>query len=83
MTASAKDERADLAARYLRFAAFSGTGFNSSLSVLLWMAMVFSAISGFIKREPPFPENLNHWDEMMGYALILALLGVFAHSLPA
>jgi hypothetical protein len=65
------------------FAAFSGGGFNKSMSVLLWMAMVFSAVGGFIRREQPFGTVLNHWDEMMGYAVILALLGVFEHSLPA
>ena len=65
------------------FAAFSGGGFNKSMSVLLWMAMVFSAVGGFIRREQPFGAVLNHWDEMMGYAAILALLGVFEHSLPA
>jgi len=65
------------------FAAFSSIGFNKSLSVLLWMAMVFTAAGAFIRREPPFPAVLNHWDEMMGYAAILAFLGVLDSSLPA
>ena len=64
------------------FAAFSSIGFGKSLSVLLWMAMVFTAVGAFIKREPPFPAVLNHWDEMMGYAAILAFLGVLDSSLP-
>ena len=65
------------------FATFGSTDFNRSFAILLWMAMVFSAVSALIKREPPFPISLNHWDEMMGYAVILALLGVLEHSLPA
>jgi hypothetical protein len=65
------------------FAAFGSIGFNRSLAILLWMAMVFSAVSALVKREPPFPAVLNHWDEMMGYGAILALLGVFEHPLPA
>ena len=65
------------------FATFGSAGFNQNLAILLWMAMLFSAVSAFIKREPPFPASLNHWDEMMGYAVILALLGVLDHSLPA
>jgi hypothetical protein len=65
------------------FATFGSTGFSRSLTILLWMAMVFSAVSALIKREPALPASLNHWDEMMGYALIIALLGVFEHSLPA
>ena len=64
------------------FAAFSSIGFNKSLSVLLWMAMVFCTVGAMVKREQAFTKVLNHWDEMMGYALILALLGVFDHSLP-
>ena len=65
------------------FAAFGSTGFNQSLAILLWMAMVFSAVAALIKREAPFAVSLNHWDEMMGYAAILALLSVLEHSLPA
>jgi len=65
------------------FAAFSGIGFDKSLSVLLWMAMVFCTVGAMVKREQAFAAVLNHWDEMMGYAAILALLGVFEHSLSA
>lgn len=65
------------------FAAFGAIGFNRSLAILLWMSMVFNAVAAIIKREPTFPAVLNHWDEMMGYGAILALLGVFEHSLPA
>jgi hypothetical protein len=63
------------------FAAFSSVGFDKSLSILLWMAMVFSAVGAFIKREPPFAAVLNRWDEMMGYAAILALIGVLDPSI--
>jgi hypothetical protein len=65
------------------FATFGSTGFNRSLAILSWMAMAFSAVAALIKREPAFPASLNHWDEMMGYAAILALLGVLDHPLPA
>ena len=65
------------------FATFGSTGFDRSFAILLWMAMVFSAVSALVRREPPFPASLNHWDEMMGYAVILALIGVLEHSLPA
>jgi uncharacterized membrane protein len=65
------------------FAAFSSIGFDKSLSVLLWMAMVFCAVGAMIKREQAFTTVLNHWDEMMGYAAVLALLGVFERPLPA
>jgi hypothetical protein len=58
-------------------------GFDKGLSVLLWMAMVFCTRREFIKDEQPFATVLNHWDEMMGYATVLAPLGVFDHSLPA
>jgi hypothetical protein len=65
------------------FAAISSIGFGKSLSVLLWMTMVLTAVGAFIKREPPFPAVLNHWDEMMGYAAILAFLGVLDSAFPA
>ena len=65
------------------FATFGSTGFNQNLAILLWMAMAFSAVSALIKREPPLAAILNHWDEMMGYAVLLALLGVLDHSLSA
>jgi hypothetical protein len=54
------------------FAALSAAGFNKGLSVLLWMAMVFCTMGAFIKHEQPFATVLNHWDEMMGYATVLA-----------
>jgi hypothetical protein len=65
------------------FAAFGSIGFDQNLAILLWMAMLFSAVVAVIRREPPFAAILNHWDEMMGYAALLALLGVFDHTLPA
>ncbi len=64
-------------------AVFGSIGFGRSFATLLWMAMVFSAVGAMIKREPPLASVLNGWDEMMGYAAILALLGVFDHPLPA
>jgi hypothetical protein len=65
------------------FAAFGSIGFDQNLAILLWMAMLFSAVVAVIRREPPFAAILNHWDEMMGYAALLALLGVFDHTLAA
>jgi hypothetical protein len=65
------------------FAAFGSIGFDQNLAILLWMAMLFSAVVAVVRREPPFAAILNHWDEMMGYAALLALLGVFDHTLPA
>ncbi len=65
------------------FATFGSTGFNQSLAILLWMAMAFSAVSALVRREPPLAAILNHWDEMMGYAVLLALLGVLDHLLAA
>jgi len=65
------------------FAAFGTTGFNENLALLLWMAMAFSAISALVRREPPLAASLNHWDEMMGYAVLLGLLGMLDRSLPA
>jgi hypothetical protein len=65
------------------FAAFGSIGFDQNLAILLWMAMLFSAVVAVIRREAPFAAILNHWDEMMGYAALLALLGVFDHTLPA
>jgi hypothetical protein len=65
------------------FAAFGGAGFGENLAILLWMAMLFSVVAAIAKREPPFATMLNHWDEMVGYAVLLALLGVVEHALPA
>jgi hypothetical protein len=65
------------------FATFGSTGFDQNLAVLLWMAMAFSAVSALVRREPPLAASLNHWDEMTGYAVLLALLGVLDHSLAA
>ena len=65
------------------FAAFSSIGFGKSLSVLLWMAMVFTAVGAFIKREPPFPAVLNHWDETLAYAALCCLVSAFDHTAAA
>lgn len=64
-------------------AAFGNLDFNRNLAILLWMAMVFSVVAALLRRDQPFAAVLNHWDEMMGYAAILALLGVLDHPLPA
>jgi hypothetical protein len=64
------------------FAAFAGSGFARGLTTLLWMAIVFSAMVGIIKRERPFGALLNHWDETLAYAALLFLIGVFNHPVP-
>jgi hypothetical protein len=56
------------------FAAFGGAGFEKSLAALLWMSTVFGAVMGLMKREPPFGAVLNHWDEMVAYSALFALV---------
>lgn len=64
------------------FAAFSSIGFGRSLAALLWMAIILCAVIGIMKREPPFGTFLNHWDETVAYATLLALVGSFNHAVP-
>jgi hypothetical protein len=65
------------------FAAFGSIGFGRSLSALLWMAIIFSAVAAIIKRERPFGAILNHWDETVAYAAVFALVSIFTHAMPA
>jgi hypothetical protein len=55
------------------FAAFGGIGFGRSFAALLAMSAVFSAVVGVIRREPPFDDVLNHWDETLAYAALFCL----------
>jgi hypothetical protein len=56
------------------FAAFGSIGFGRSLLALLWMSTILCAVIGTIRREPFLARDLNHWDEMMAYGALCALL---------
>jgi hypothetical protein len=64
------------------FATFASIGFGRGLAALLWMSIIVSAVLGTMKREPPFGIVLNHWDETVAYAALLALVGIFNHGVP-
>jgi hypothetical protein len=64
------------------FAAFGDVGFGRSLTALLWMAIVFSAVVGIMKRERPFGAVLNHWDETVAYTAIFSLVSSLNHAVP-
>jgi len=59
------------------FAVFGSIGFGRSLSALLWMSILISAVLGTVRREPPLDKALNHWDEMVGYAALFSLVSSF------
>jgi hypothetical protein len=65
------------------FAAFASIGFGQSLAALLWMSIILCAVIGTMRREPPFGAALNHWDETVAYAALLALVSSFNHAIPA
>ena len=56
------------------FAAFGGIGFDKSLTALLWMSAILSAVLASLEREAPFDAVLNHWDETAAYAALCALV---------
>jgi hypothetical protein len=64
------------------FAAFGSIGFGQGLAVLLGMSIIFSAVIGTIKREPPCDVVLNHWDETAAYAALFSLVSLFNHAVP-
>jgi hypothetical protein len=49
---------------------------------LLWMSMILSAVIGIMKREQPFGIVLNHWDEMVAYAALFALVSICNNAVP-
>jgi hypothetical protein len=51
-------------------AAFCGFGFARSLTVLLWMCAILSAVLATFERDNPLGSVLNHWDESMAYAAL-------------
>jgi len=65
------------------FAAFASIGFGRSLAALLWMSIILSVVIGSIRREPPFGNLLNHWDETVAYAALFCLVSSFNHAVPA
>ena len=52
------------------FAALGGAGFGRSFAALSAMSSVLCAIVATVRREPPFPRSLNHWDEALAYAAL-------------
>ena len=64
------------------FAAFGSVGFDRSLTALLWMSTILSAVMAAMKREPPFDRVLNHWDETVAYAALCCLVSGFNHAVP-
>ncbi len=65
------------------FAAFGGIGFDRSLTALLWMSAMLSAVLAALERETPFDAVLNHWDETMAYAALCCLVSGFDHTAAA
>ena len=59
------------------FAASASIGFGKALAALLWMAIILCAVTGAMRREPPFGPVLSHWDEMVAYAAMFALVSSF------
>jgi hypothetical protein len=65
------------------FAAYGAIGFDRSLTALLWMSVILSAVIGILKREQPFDVVLNHWDETAAYAALFSLFSIFNQSVAA
>jgi len=63
------------------FAAFGSIGFDRSLTVLLWMSAILSAVLATLENEEPLEGVLNHWDETMAYAALCCLIGGFDRSI--
>ena len=65
------------------FAAFGGIGFDRSLTALLWMSAMLSAVLATLEREAPLGAVLNHWDETLAYAALCCLVSGFDHATAA
>ena len=61
------------------FAAFGSIGFDKSLTALLWMATILSAVLATLAQEEPLAAVRNHWDETMAYAALCCLVSGFDH----
>jgi hypothetical protein len=64
------------------FATFGSISFGRSLAALLWMSIILSAVIGAMRREPPFDNVLNHWDETVAYAALCCLVSGFNQAVP-
>ena len=64
------------------FAAFGSIGFDRSLTALLWMSMILSAVLATLEREQPLAAVLNHWDETMAYGALCCLVSGFDRAVP-
>jgi hypothetical protein len=64
------------------FAAFGSIGFDRSLTALLWMSTILSAVLATFEGEQPLDAVLNHWDETMAYAALCCLVSGFDHAVP-
>ena len=66
----------------LIFAAFSSIGFDRVLMPLLLMSAILSVVLATLKREEPFAQVINHWDEAIAYAALCCLIIAFSHHVP-
>ena len=64
------------------FAAFGSIGFGRSLTALLWMSAILSAVLATLQHEEPLDAALNHWDETLAYAALCCLVSGFNHPAP-
>jgi hypothetical protein len=64
------------------FATLGSIGFGRSLAALLWMSTILSAVIGTMRREPPFDNVLNHWDETVAYAALCCLVSGYNQTVP-
>jgi hypothetical protein len=64
------------------FAAFGGIGFGRSLTALLWMSAILSAVLATLEHEEPLDTALNHWDETLAYAALCCLVSGFNYPAP-
>jgi hypothetical protein len=64
------------------FAAFGGVGFDRSLTALLWMSAILSAVQATVQGEEPLDVVLTHWDESMAYAALCFLAIGLDHAVP-
>jgi hypothetical protein len=64
------------------FAAFGSVGFDRSLTALLWMSTILTAVLATWDHEQPLDAVLNHWDETMAYAALCCLVSGFDSSVP-
>ena len=66
----------------LIFATFGSIGFDRSLTALLWMSTILSAVLATVQHEEPLYAVLNHWDETMAYAALCCRVSGFDHAVP-